>query len=167
MQDEINSFTQMVHAAFGDTSYPENNLVQSGTNPNYVGEEISIIKHFTGKRWQEITLESLIANRDCISWFTVEAYRYYLPAYMIAVITHFHEVDVLSNNTLYHLTPPDEHETWKTEFITTSKGFTQAQKSVIQNFIALYARLSPETLAYDPGRHLQRAAEFWSQLSDK
>src|SRR5688572_8716232 len=103
--EEINKFLDLVNKAFGNVPYPgDHDIVSSDTLKGNYDDAITVLRFFKGKRWQDINLDELIANRDHLPIFTSEAYRYYLPAYMIATISQFESVDVLSNNTLYSLT---------------------------------------------------------------
>jgi hypothetical protein len=165
--EEINHFILGVKEAFGNLAYPgDEHIVSSAELKSNYDEAMKILNFFRGKRWQDITLDALIANRDHLPVFTPEAYCYYLPAYMIATISQFANVDVLSNNTLYSLTPPEQDDAWKEIFLSTAKEFTQIQRLAISNFLELYSRLSPDMLKYDPNRHLQKAIEFWKQEGD-
>jgi hypothetical protein len=165
LKDKIDSVTQRIQNAFQSLPYPgDDNIVYPDTFRFNYDEGLRAFKSFKGKPWQEITLEALIANRDHLSFLTADAYRYYLPAYMIAVLRHFHKVDVLANNTYYSLTPPPKDDFWEEMFLSRAKGFNRSQQTAIREFLSLYAQLSPDSITDDPNHNLHRAIDFWESL---
>jgi hypothetical protein len=106
---ERQEVVQLIEAAWADAQYPGDSRIAFNPESNF-DEVIKINRGFRGKHWREISLETLIANRDYLSFFSLEGLHFYLPAYMIASILHYETVDVLSNNTKYTLSPPDRKE---------------------------------------------------------
>jgi hypothetical protein len=54
-------------------------------------EEIK--QNYSGKLWHELDHAFLWENRDGIYFFSKEAFKYYIPAFMIAAIENFDEMD--------------------------------------------------------------------------
>ena len=165
LEKERKEFAEVVKKAFTGMNYPgDDNIVHKSSL--LIDDRETTLRSFKGKHWEEITLETLILNRDHLPWFTPKAYRFYLPAFLIAVILHYEEVDVLSDNTLFSLTPVDSDDPWNSRFIERVTGFDPTQKDVIRRFLELYVQLDPLALQYDPHRHLQRAIEFWESFDE-
>ena len=161
MQEEkIKEFVEAVENAFRGMKYPGDNHIVRESNV-LIDDRETTLKSFKGKHWQEVSLDTLIKNRDHLPWFTPNAYRFYLPAFLIASILYYEKVDVLKNNTLYSLTPVESDDPLYNRFIEEVIGFDPAQKNVIRQFLKLYAELDPFTLQLDPKRNLQRAIKFW------
>jgi hypothetical protein len=82
---------------------------------------------------------------------------------MIAVILHFKDVDVLSNNTLYSLTPPEPGHPAEGIFLNRVSRFNTEQRKIITSFLVLYTHLTPLTLLFDENQTMQRALLFWGR----
>lgn len=104
MEDLISQITQ----AFAHRAYPgDENITRctydkknGGEYAGPCGECMDMAAFFRGKQWQSVTATELRRNGDADCLFTVEAYCYYLPAYLVAALTHPRELDVC----LDHLT---------------------------------------------------------------
>jgi hypothetical protein len=173
---ERQEVVRTIEVAWADAQYPGNNKIALHPESNI--DEVIKIKHgFTGKHWKEITLETLIANRDCLPWFTIEGMHFYLPAYMIASILHYETVDVLSSNTVYQFSPPDYESSqevlhylgvlvteevfreWVVNFNRLVDGFSAQQKAAIRAFLELYEKFDYYGFEFDPTG--LRALNYW------
>jgi hypothetical protein len=77
----------------------------------YVHLEGEEIRHaFGGKAWDELTVPFLTYHRQAVFFFTPQAWAYYLPAYMRAVVDHFDETDTMLNELLATVTPNRDAE---------------------------------------------------------
>ncbi len=162
LEKERKEFVEAVEKAFMETEYPGDDDIVYKTSL-HLDDSRTTLKSFQGKHWRDISLDTLVLNRDHLPFFAPRAYRFYLPAFLIASILHFEKVDVLKNNTLYSLTPPLPEDSWYSSFHEQVSGFEPAQRHVIRVFLKLYAKLDPSALLYDPHKHLQRATRFWSE----
>src|SRR4051794_33677193 len=83
--------------AFAATPYPgDKNLVtdQSGYDPEYR----EVLRAFKGKGWKDISVEMVRKYKDALPLFTPAAFRYYLPAYMIACVDSYYDVDTVRDS---------------------------------------------------------------------
>jgi hypothetical protein len=91
----VDSICQAINAAFDDTPYPgDANIVD-----DIRGEGAMVAEIFCGKHWKELSPEVLFLYRNSIPFFSADAYRFYLPAFMIAA---FSNQDILES-VLYSL----------------------------------------------------------------
>ncbi len=123
---------------------------------------------FKGKHWREVSLETLISNRDHLSFFTPEAFRFYLPAFLIALLTHPNplDLDVLNENTVSNLSPNYDWgiDQFKEIFEPRVAVLDAAQKKAIKWFIEWYVDRSKQYNPPDYEDHsLDSTSEFWGQ----
>ena len=155
--DDISSrAAQKTQTAFATSRYPgDDNLVEDRS----YWEAISLLEQFKGKDWREIPLEVLKRNRFSLSLFTPEAFRYYLPTFILASVLHSDEVDTLPDSVFCSLTPPEQEGTEMDEFLKRVGSFSALQREAIREYIKLYITI--ETSYSDPKR--ERAIKFWSK----
>ncbi len=159
---------RQIEDAFADTPYPgDARIVKSGQ----AGEEVR--QAFRGKSWQHLSVNQLTYHHVDLPVLTPEAFRFYLPAFMTAVLQHHDHVGTMPINVIHSLTPPDANmvsqlvekqlDTQKYEkvqdFLARVSAFTGKERAAIRVFLESYRRLYPNnTRAH---RHLNRALEFW------
>ncbi|HLP88146.1 MAG TPA: DUF6714 family protein [Nostocaceae cyanobacterium] len=98
---------EKIASSFEQMPYPGDlNIVYD--NSGYHLECVDIQKIFANKHWNELTLETLLAQNSALAFMTPQAYRFYLPAYLSIVIREFEEAEVLIDNTVFDLTLPVE-----------------------------------------------------------
>lgn len=96
-----------VRESFKVVAYPgDDKLVYDNSATHLECAEIK--SAFCGKSWQEVTLAVLLAQNVAVSFFTPQAFQYYLPAYLIAVVEYYEDTDVLPDVVVSVLTLPDE-----------------------------------------------------------
>jgi len=96
---------------------------------------------------------TLWTNREALSYFTPQALRFYLPAFMIASLLHPKQADVLPNEVCYTLNPPKMGDTCN--FKAKMAVFSAHQKRAIQAYL-MFAR---DHLGIDEARHALH--RFW------
>lgn len=157
--DEIDLYrqelAQQVEIAFSDVPYPGDDNIAKSPNTS-LSSGISTL--FVGKNWQEVPLSSLFQERLSLGLFTPEAFCYFFPAFLRAVLLHSDQMDTLWENLFFDLTPP-ENEIKMGVFLDKVSRFNQQQIEVIKAFIKLY--ISIERSYPDPKR--ERASDFWMQ----
>ncbi|WP_425389086.1 DUF6714 family protein [Cylindrospermum stagnale] len=92
-------------------------------------------RDFRGKDWKKIPLETLRYNADSLFFFTPQAYRFYLPAYLLASIQFYREADIITNNFVHSLTAPEEQGSEMKRFFFRVSFFSLTQKSAIRSFL--------------------------------
>ncbi len=90
-----------IREVFGKREYPGDEfLVVDMSGADW--DQIEILAAFRGKRWDEVPAATLDAYSNALSFLTEEAFRFYLPAFMLASIQQPDSPDLVS----YSLTPP-------------------------------------------------------------
>jgi len=85
--------------AFSATSQPPADRISA---PTYDDEGTAA--YFAGKSWQGHSAKELRCYSSSLSFFTAEAFRYYLPAYMLAELDEPEIADVITEGILFHFT---------------------------------------------------------------
>ena len=157
--------------AFRATPYPgDEDLVtdQSG----YDSESREIASAFKGKNWKDISLKMLREHADALPFFTLTAFRYYLPAYMIGCVDSYYDVDVALDSVLFNLTPPKERSGWEWDFFyARAQRFNEQEREAIRSFLDLmdqygYADWASEGME-PPEARVEPALAFWAELTAK
>lgn len=155
-----------VKAAFSSVPYPgDENLIRGSSV-----EAQEIQEFFRGKRWEEITLEKLrghptMVSSDGPAFMTVEAFHYYLPAYLMIIIDKKPEADVIPEfiiNTLSVTDAPEQRRKWyEARVARFTKAQRRAIKSVLEYVREMYEGL-PHADLYAPSLSTIR---YWSENS--
>jgi hypothetical protein len=100
---------QQIENAFIDLKYPgDNNIVWIS---EYDPEKIEIKEDFKNKHWKDLTLEFLWPKQSqSLGFFTPQAYRFYLPGYMIVSVEFYDDSDVIPEYVIDSLTPFTESD---------------------------------------------------------
>jgi hypothetical protein len=124
---------KLIEAAFADTSYPgDARLVYDNSGRHLECNEIAAA--FRGKHWKEVPLETLCYHSAGIFFLTPEAYRFYLPAYLLAALLHYNQADTLPDSVVFSLIPPSDAKDAQV-YRRRLEGFTAAQRQVIRCFL--------------------------------
>ncbi|MEZ4672332.1 MAG: DUF6714 family protein [Anaerolineae bacterium] len=157
-----------IEEAFADTPYPGDNHI---CKPDVDGSDL--VRAFRGQDWRDLQLNTITNYHVDMALMTPEAFRYYLPAFMLAVVFYYGHVSTLPMGLMHSLTPPDAgllqkylekktdplKHTQIGDFLNRVSAFTPREKSAIRTFLETYRKLQPQ--ARGETRHLDRAAEFW------
>ena len=157
-----------IEDAFAQTPYPGDDKI---AKPDTDGA--SLTRAFWGKNWRDVQLTTLSNYHVDLPLMTPEAFRYYVPAFMLATMFYYHHVSTLPMGLMHSLTPPDPTLLQKyldkktdplkhsqiTDFLNRVGAFTTTEKAAIRAFLENYTKWQPD--ARSETRHLQRAADFW------
>lgn len=132
----LKKLEQKIQECFSSSKYPGDDQIVP-IKPCLDLERQEIKETFQNKRWEEINYNYLEKNYDgdksaCLNFMTYEAFRYYLPSYMLICIQSYEECDVLYEalfSMLTKKTPQDEL------FIERLECFDDTTKKVIAEFI--------------------------------
>ena len=132
--------------SFADVQYPGDEKLVSD-NTGYHLECNQIKAAFKGRHWKEIPLELLRYHSEALFFFTPEAYRFYLPAYLIAGSLHYPDADRIPDSIVFSLLPPSDPQSIKIygEIAETRlKCLTQAQRKAVKSFLQFVKQQHPE-----------------------
>ncbi len=141
----------------------ENNELFIETAPQYFDVETAT-KELLYKHWYDVPLNMIIKYRIHFWALTSNAFRFYLPAMLTAIIEHPHDVDTLTDFVIHSLTPKSDSLT-DSIFIERSHQFLNDEVRVILKFLESYFDLfPPDDWSYTANdvRDLNRAIQFWS-----
>ena len=131
MDDTTALACSLIESAFAETQYPgDDNLGYSAQN----WDGIAVTRWLKGKKWQELDVSTYQTTHAEIPYLTVEAHRYYLPAFMIAVLKG--TSGNISADILMGLSP--KYYVGRS-FRAFAEGCTEEQKRAIQRFLQVLA----------------------------
>jgi hypothetical protein len=89
-----------IEAAFADTPAPGGEFDDISASMDDEG----IVDYFRGTTWRGHRVQDLRYHEVALSLFTDKAFRYWLPAFMLAELSHPVEADVIAQGIAFHLT---------------------------------------------------------------
>ena len=123
----------LVEAAFAETKYPgDNRLVYDDSGHHLECNEVAA--SFKGKHWKQVPLETLRYHSAGIFFLTPEAYRFYLPAYMLAASLHYDEAGTIPDSVVFILIPPSDAKDVP-NYRQRLAGFAPTQRMAIRSFL--------------------------------
>lgn len=122
------------------------------------------------EQWSDIPLDILMANRDRMSYLTNEGFHFLLPAFLIASIEFPQQVDVLLDNIVFMLTPPDsDNQNIYRAFESRIEGLSRQQSQGIAAFFQNYKHIYPVdewSFTEKDAIQIERAYAFWKAKSE-
>ena len=171
MAQEKQSIIDAIEEAFRDTSRPDvsNIVVEFELDP----ERAELRDRLKNLHWSEIPVywgkafppEPFLHHGDDLIPLTPEGFRYFLPGYMISCILYPDEVDVMSDNVQFYLTPPcpgSDDEQFFSEFVS---GLSRDQRKAILRFMRF---LFDEYHTDDrPDSDIFSAIKYWEKFGKR
>lgn len=151
--DEVEELERKIKETFATCPRPRRYELAPG---DHSLEARELKAHFTGKRWYEVSYETLMYWRGDLSFFSAKAWVYYLQAYLIVSLRT--EDSSLAMATITTLTPraDDESLRW---FNRRLGLLAEAQREVLRDFVLLMWPLFYDDLNKDDDPR-----EFWKDL---
>ena len=126
-----------IERAWDATRYPGDDNIAYRQDGSHL-ECMQVADFFRGKSWKDITLQCLRTYRGdgsaCLSFMSPEAFRYYLPAYMLIALDNYGEADLIADSAVNALTPQPRgplQRFWEERV----SEFTRDQKRAILAFL--------------------------------
>jgi hypothetical protein len=156
-----------IEAAFSFLDYPgDDRIVPDESDP----ESREVADSFRGKRWKDMPLQLIRQHSQSLPLFTPLAFRYYLPAFMCALVDSYYDADILRDTVLFNLTPPPKRVGPDWDFFwARANQFRVKEIDAICSFLELmdqYDRADWASTGID--RTIDRvepAASFWAELA--
>lgn len=139
LREKIEEARSRILTAFGKTSYPgDGHLLHELST---AAEEVEEFRGLTN--WKAIPAEVLTRNNGSLAFFSPEAFRFYLPAYMLHALDHFAEGEAEVDNTIYCLEPPagDLLDYWRSRV----EALDRAQREAVVAFLEAVSALDHES----------------------
>lgn len=144
----VTSICQAINDAFSDTPYPGDvNIVD-----DMRGEGTIVAETFRGKHWKEVSPETLFFYKNSIPFLSADAYRFYLPAFMLASLDN---QDILEF-VLYSLDPKSNID--ETAFFRKAGRLNKPEKIAVKLFLEFIKDKYSRDYPQEPSSALQH---FW------
>lgn len=152
--EQIQAVIHQIYANFENTSYP---------GDNYIGVH-RIDEGFKGKIWKDISIPLLLSHRDDLGSLTPEAFCYYLPAFLLAVLQSAAVLDSFPENFLEYLIPPKSvsYDRRNKQFIALN-ALNAQQKTAVAICLKIVGEVYADVEWSDFQIYLAQAIKFWSQ----
>lgn len=163
MNSRAEDATAKIRETFQDATYPgDDNIVTDGGHDPECRE---IEDGFKGKAWASISPRTVLQYKDALPLLTPAAFRYYLPAYLIACLEAPEEIDVAWDNVIFNLTPPKQQERLQREFRARTEEFTVHQVEALVAFLE-FVNEREQAESGQPGMaaledRVRPALEYW------
>ena len=96
-------------------------------------DDEGIVNYFRGTRWRGHQVQALRIHSVALSLFTDKAFRYWLPAFMLAELENAEAADILGEGIAFHLTDAESAE-------ARLRQFTRPELEAIAGFFDECAR---------------------------
>jgi uncharacterized protein DUF6714 len=156
---ELNeNLSQAIGDAFSTTAYPGDDRLVYDTSGAHL-ECNQVAEAFRGLQWQDVSVDLLLNQPDSLFFFTPEAYRYYLPAFMIAAVQSYADMDIVVINLVHTLIPPAKGQDHN-RFEARMQGLNPRQRSAVRRFLEFLKSAHAQDF---PRNDLQLALEtYWA-----
>lgn len=152
--DKAEELQRCVEEAFADSSYPGDDNI--ATNPECCDECRDTDDFFRGRHWRELadSGEKLQFGWGGLSFLTPEAWRFYIPAYLLVSLRAGEYAEEAAWSALSALSPSRDGSLVD-YFNERASGFTRTQQKCLAAYCAAFYELEPDDETY------QAAAAFW------
>lgn len=136
--------TQEIKTAFGGMPYPGTERIMNDLK-GYDPERKQIREEFSRyEDWQDVPRELLLYERDALSFFEPQGFRFYLPAYMLFSVEDYEGADTIPESIVHSLTLPDAG-TELYEFVRERLVlFSEEQRKAVLHFLEYLERCHAE-----------------------
>jgi len=121
--DELKS---TIRRAFADTPYPSGKLTDT-----YDDEGVS--EYFAGKKWENLNVADLRRHYVALSFLEPQAFRYFLPAFMLGELSDPETADLIGESIVFHFARPEAF--WVETYEKRIALFTKMEKEAIMHFM--------------------------------
>lgn len=137
---------RQIEAAFADTPAPGKEFEDISASMDDEG----IVAYFRGRTWRGHRVKDLREHESALSLFTDKAFRYWLPAFMLAEIEDPETADVIAEGIAFHFIEAEGQE-------ARLQQFTPGELEAIAAFFDECARNSGSSTYEDAFREAERS----------
>ena len=116
------ALAKQIEEAFADTPYPGDAFEAISATPYDEG----IVEYFRGTTWKGHQVRNLRCHSAALSFFTDAAYRYWLPAFMLAHLENPGEADVIAEHIAHDFTKHNRVEVFNQKELSAIRLFFHA-----------------------------------------
>jgi hypothetical protein len=142
----------VIASAFATAPHPGDDALVIGA-VDYDPEYREVANAFARKHWRELSPAFVHEHRDALPLLTPAAFRFFLPAYLLACLEAEQDLDTAPLNVALSLTPPAGETA---AFAARTAAFTAAEASAICAYLEAAQHL--EGL---PGGSVALALRYW------
>ena len=144
-EDKAAELRRVIEAAFEDIPYPGDHNISM---EDHCSECKDVADALRGRHWREVSAKYVAEHglRDVLPLLYPAALRYYLPAFMIAIIDDYITADFLIIALLAELTP-DSHKPCS-EFVEKFGSLTSEQSHAVRLYLEYMLEEHPEYKDY-------------------
>jgi hypothetical protein len=153
---------EIQHAFAGVTRDGGVSLHQANVIDHYGSheQEVAARERDTERSWQEVPNADIGSNYSALSFLDPVGLRYYLPAYMVWILRHFHQTDSASvAATLSTLNPSGDLREWSLERFQL---LTRDQSAAVGAFLTFMVEYSAGWVDADVAR--QALGGYWGRF---
>lgn len=157
IQDIIETFKTVNRPNIDDVFIYSGNQI---FDPKIAATQLSLLN------LSDLDISILNRNRDRISYFTPEGFLAYMPAFLIAIILHPYEVDVMKDNLVYCLMTNDK-EQFQISLEKRTSLFDVSQIKVVMRFFENYEIFFPRSKWSFTERdeiEIYKAMVYWEKI---
>lgn len=144
-----------IASAFQAAPHPGDDALVSG-DVSYDPEYRDVAQAFAGRHWRDLAPAFIREQRDALPLLSPAAFRFFLPAYLLACAQDEQDLDTAPLSVALNLTPPEPSDRASLVFFEERTGaFTAAEASAICAYLDV---AQPEGMS-DQAR--QRALGYW------
>jgi hypothetical protein len=158
---EANAVVAEIDAAFSSAPWPPPHRIIQNRRDIESQEIASILK---ANHWRDLPFDTVFQLRDSLPFLSPEAFRFYLPAYMITAIRHYEDADTLPEYVVYQLASPADNTTEKHWFLQNAIGLTIEQRRAVVSFLEY---MEKKHGADFPNGEPQRALRYWTKFAGR
>lgn len=155
-----------IEKAFAHRAYPGDENLVAGVSPQSADDEEEIARVMRGKHWKGLSVQFLRLHESGLYFLSPEAFRFYLPAYLIASIVDPNKADIIAENLFTAFAFPAEDISparikW---WADRMNGFTEAEKQAIKSWLEYMIDSEPGYLTRQDLS--EEGIRFWGLADD-
>ena len=103
---EVQNLIRQIDEAFGSLPYPgDERIVRDSSGTHLEAQQVK--RALAGRHWRDVSFDTLDELGSALFFLTPQGYRFYLPAFLVYVLTDFERADVVPDEIIQTLTAPD------------------------------------------------------------
>lgn len=158
---DVPALLNEIDFAFGHLPIPgDDHLVLD--NSGYHLECNQVKEKFRGRHWRSLSLKDLEFEADSLAFFTPEAFRFFLPAYMKVSLLDYGNADIIPMSVLGSLTRPQDPSLMEYS-LSRIEVLDDAQRNCLREFLSFLRQCHAED--FMPGE-IDSAQAYLDSLSD-
>jgi Family of unknown function (DUF6714) len=111
-EEGVSALEGELERAFGHLPLPKSDGIVYDNSGEHL-ECNQVRAKYSGRHWRDLSIEDIIEEPDALAFFTDEAFRFYLPAFIRASLRDPERADLIPYHVLSSLARPADREWWQ------------------------------------------------------